>query len=449
MLLVDMGPSFAFVPLHHPGAGTTEETNFIQGFIDSGEGIFLASLSHTFGALLFTAGIALYLYQARLVRIAKEELEMPSVQWLPLAHILTIAGVGLNGIGGLMRLKQGDHPGLDELGASSPEGTWVTVLLVKHLFLIVGIGLAMWLTGQTFWMSRKAEAPGNFLPHANRITAFAIISFLTIIAATVGGVIAQGALAPQPMDAEGANALGTADDALALGGVSYQNFTGSLSGSAAQPGEAKFDVMVPPGVSQVRVTITWSSELARLDAALADAAGEDVPAQKTVAEPSTGAGIVPMGGRRIDFVVQYEGIPAGVWTLTVTSDQATNEPFRVVTQRTVGDGFNLLEDTISVRGGIAGGEGFYEVNLRMEIGDAFYVEWWLDGSEDPVYFDIHTHDNGQVQYPVQGTWSRYSGNYTHEMTEAASLLWENPGTTPVTIHFVVRGDFEYDSTIAR
>src|SRR5688500_9167539 len=186
-----MAPIF---PLHHPGGATPLETNPIQRFIDSEPGVFLASLSHTFGALLFTAGIALYLYQARLVRVAQEELEMPSVKWLPLAHILTVLGVGMNGIGGLMRLKQGDHPGLEELGASSPEGTWVTVLLVKHLFLVVGVGLAMFLTAQTFWMARKPEAPGNFLPHANRITAFAIGSFITIIAATVFGVIAQGAL---------------------------------------------------------------------------------------------------------------------------------------------------------------------------------------------------------------------------------------------------------------
>src|SRR5687767_627686 len=136
MLPFDMAVAFPFVALHHPGGEVAEDTNFVQRFIDSESGVFLASLSHTFGALLFTAGIALYLYQARLVRIAKEELEMPSVKWLPLAHVLTILGVGMNGIGGLMRLKQGDHPGLEELGASSPEGTWVTVLLVKHLFLV-------------------------------------------------------------------------------------------------------------------------------------------------------------------------------------------------------------------------------------------------------------------------------------------------------------------------
>src|SRR5688572_18713053 len=101
MLRVDMAFSFPFIGLHHPGGATPEDSNFVQRFIDSESGVFLASLSHTFGALLFTAGIALYLYQARLVRIASEELEMPSVKWLPLAHILTVAGVGMNGIGGL------------------------------------------------------------------------------------------------------------------------------------------------------------------------------------------------------------------------------------------------------------------------------------------------------------------------------------------------------------
>ena len=120
MLPFDMAFQFPFVALHHPGGAAAEETNFVQRFIDSESGVFLASLSHTFGALLFTAGIALYLYQARLVRIAKEELEMPSVKWLPLAHVLTILGVGMNGIGGLMRLKQGDHPGLEELADPHP-----------------------------------------------------------------------------------------------------------------------------------------------------------------------------------------------------------------------------------------------------------------------------------------------------------------------------------------
>ncbi|HEX9817047.1 MAG TPA: hypothetical protein VGB18_08710, partial [Candidatus Thermoplasmatota archaeon] len=235
-----MAFSFPYIGLHHPGGVTPEDSGFVQKAIDSETGVFFASLSHTFGALLFTAGIALYLYQARLVRIAKEELEMPSVKWLPLAHILTVAGVGLNGIGGLMRLKQGDHPGLEALGANTAEGLWVTVLLVKHLFLVVGVGLAMLLTAGTFWLARKPNAPANFLPHANRMTASAVASFLTIIAATVFGVIAQGALAPMaPEEMNMANPNGVGSVPLS-GGVLYQNFTGTITGSPAALGESKF-----------------------------------------------------------------------------------------------------------------------------------------------------------------------------------------------------------------
>lgn len=441
MLPVDMAASFPFVPLHggHPGDPMVEK-NFVQRFIDSEGGIFTASLSHTFGALLFTAGIALYLYQARLVRHAKEELEMPSVKWLPLAHILTVAGVGLNGIGGLMRLKQDGHPGLEDMGANTGEGLWVTVLLVKHLFLVVGVGLAMLLTAGTFWLARKPNAPANFLPYANRMTASAVASFLTIIAATVFGVIAQGALAPVATDADMDGMAMAQPGTLVFGtGDHYENQTGYISGNPQFPGRVDIPISIPTDTSRVWVKVQWETATATLDAQLVDENASEVAAQKT------------LGTQRIEFLVEHDAIPAGTWTVVVTSTLAfPSERFDVVVRKTVGElqmmaAEETLEDTVTVEP--RGTLGFCEINLKMDVGQSFRYEWSVIGSESQVHFDIHTHDDGEVEYPVNGNWNKYAGTYIHEKTEGASLLWENTNPTAVQIAYKVVGQFGFDSVV--
>jgi hypothetical protein len=437
-VVVAMASSFPFVALHHPGGAVTTESSFVQRVIDSEGGVFFASLSHTFGALLFTAGIALYLYQARLVRVAKEELAMPSVKWLPLAHILTVIGVGANGIGGLMRLKQGDHPGLEELGTS----LWVQVLLVKHIFLVVGVGLAMLLTAQTFWMARKPEAPGNFLPHANRMTAYAVTSFLTIIAATVGGVIAQGALVPMAPEPQGNMEDMGAGSILFAAGEHYENATLYISGSPLAPGRAETPVTIPTGVTKVWIEIAWTSNMAVIDAQLLNESNEEVAAQKT------------LGAQRIEFFVEHDAIPSGNWKVVVTSSQAfPSERLTVTAKKTVGTlvgAENTAEKTFKVPvGGANGAPGaeFVEINLKMEIGKSFRWEWYVVGAETNLYFDIHTHENGATEYPVQQTAARGSGTYVHEKTEYASLLWRNDGLTEVTVHYKIVGDFVVDSEV--
>ncbi len=430
--------SFPFIGLHHPGGVAPEDANFVQKAIDSETGVFFASLSHTFGALLFTAGIALYLYQARLVRIASEELEMPSVKWLPLAHILTVAGVGLNGIGGLMRLKQGDHPGLEELGASTPEGLWVTVLLVKHLFLVVGVGLAMLLTAGTFWLARKPNAPANFLPHANRMTASAVASFLTIIAATVFGVIAQGALAPMAPEANMEGMSMAQPGSLVFGtGDHYENQTGYITGNPQTPGRVDIPISIPTDTSRVWVKVNWTTAAASLDARLLDENATEIAAQKTP------------GAQRIEFLVEHDAIPSGTWTVVVTSTLAfPSEKFDVVVRKTVGAlpvaEEQVAEKTFTVP---AGGLDFVEINLNMKVGQSFRYEWSVVGSESQVHFDIHTHDNGNVEYPVNGNWNKYSGTYVHEKTEGASLFWTNSNPADVRVTYRIVGQFEIDSEV--
>lgn len=424
---------FLVLPLHHGVVGETD--NFLQGFIDSDFGIVFASITHTFGALLFTAGLALYLYQARLVRVARKVGDMPSLQWLPLAHILNVAGIGLNGMGGLMRLKQGDHPGLEVLGSS----LWVQAILIKHLFLVVGIGLALFLTARTYLMARQPEAPRNFLPESRRITSFAVASFATILVASILGGVAGNATLPGVDDGTATAAstnMGNPPPGAAQmpNGVYYANHTATITGAPMNPGRAQSDFLVPDGASEVWVEVSWSSTAAVLDASIKAPEGATIAPKKT------------NGATRVELAVN-EAVVGGTWTVVVTSERAVNEVFRVVGRVTVGPTGNVTERTFALQPG--GTVSFAEINLQMAVGERLHYEWWVLAEGPAVDFNIHTHANGETQYPVQGTWARYGGEYVHDTTETdgASLMWENPNPTPVTVHCRIWGEYKFDSEV--
>lgn len=415
-------------PLHHTGAGSDPNATPLQRYLDSDGGVILAGILHTLGALLFTAGLALYIYQARLVKQAKERQGTPSLRVLPLAHGLTLGGVLLNGIGGLMRLYESDHPGLDELGTSS----WVQILLVKHLFLVLGVGLAVYLTYYTHWLATRDDAPSSFLPRANRITAVALASFGTILAATVLGAMAGNALLPPAllpgdedpgMDEHGGHAMAS---------FYYANRTGTITGTPAQPQQEASHWTLPPNATQIFAELGWTaSPEIQLDLRLLDPAGKVAPARRETA-----------AGR---ITLTLDAPAAGTWQVVVTATQAFLEPYSVIARATTGPLPTIFERTYTVNPGAPA--ALVEVNLLMSVGNRINFTWRVIDSSASLDFNVHIHYDGKVEYPIRGTWNSYASNYTHAEGKAkgASLMWENKGTTPLRITCRIEGSFRFDS----
>lgn len=434
-----MAPGSSLLPFHHGGA-TGEDGGFIQGFVDSDGGNVLATFLHTFGALLFTAGLFLYVYQARLVKNARGRDIAPSLRLLPLAHVLNLSGIGMNGLGGLMRLYQSDHPGLDQMGDS----LWVQVIFVKHLFLIVGVGLAAFLTLRTHLLAQSDHAPRNFFPETQRITTLAAASFATIIVASVLGAIASSAPLPAAEGTEGAGqALSVPVDAN-LGSstttvISYANASGFITGSLVQPGRASSSLPVPAGATEVWAELAWrnSTRSSILDLVLQGPDGSPVPDQKKTWGPA-----------RVVVVVESSQ-PRGNWQAIVTTTRAVNEAYNLVGRVTQGPVPTSYEQTFFVNPDAAA--SFVEINLLMKVGQRFEYTWEVVESPASVDFNIHLHIDNQVLYPVRGSWNRHGGEYTHNesRTEGVSLMWENPSTEPLKVHCRIVGDFKVDSVFAR
>jgi hypothetical protein len=424
------------LPLHHGGA-TAEDASFVQKFIDSDLGTVVGTFLHTFGALLFTAGIALYIYQAHLVKSARIAKAVPSLHLLPYAHGFNLLGIAMNGLGGIMRLYQSDHPKIDQLGTS----TWVQLLLAKHLFLVVGVGLAVFLTYRTHVLSLRDDAAQVFLGETRRMTTFAWTSFATILLASALGASATTQLVITPANQDPS---GDMTDHAAMGHATsfvYDNDTGVITGSALMPGRETSEVGVREAGSQLYVELTWTNaQAATLDLEVRDPAGKAIAGKKT---PAAG---------RVTWELA-EAIAVGTWRVDVVSTQAVNERYHLMSRLTVGAALNgtILDETYTVNPKTVGASArFVELNLKMVQAKSFSYSWDVIDSDQKLDFNVHLHIGERVDYPVRGTWNSYQGTYTHNATgDGVSLMWENANAAPLRLHVRIVGEFGVDSRVVR
>lgn len=419
-------------PLHHAGAGADETANPLQRFLDSDPGIVLGGILHTLGALLFTAGIALYVYQARQVQHARNRGDAPTLRVLPLAHGLTLSGIVFNGLGGLMRLYQSDHPGLEQLGSSA----WVQLLVLKHLFLILGVGAAVYLTYFTHGLATREDAPTSFVPHTSRISAVAFASFATILLATVLGAVAgntpiPGVEPPAVMDEEG----GDEHVGHAMTAHYYANWTGTLTGTPAQPDRQTRDWTLPENTSQVFVELGFGNAArTQANVELVDPTGKAAAPKR-----ETGAGRVSL---------TLDRPMPGTWKIVVSSTQSFLEPYTVIARATTGPVPHIFERTYLVNPSPGAGGIFVETNLKMAPGNRINFTWRVLESSSQLDFNLHVHfGNNQVEYPIRGTWNSYTGNYTHVAGkgDGASLMWTNRNQAALRITVRIEGTFTFES----
>jgi uncharacterized membrane protein len=421
-------------PFHHGDAGGASQ-NWLQRFNDSDAGVLLAGTLHSVGALLFAGGIALYLYVAHSMRRAAREDRPAHVGLLIYAHGFTIVGIVLNGLGGVMRLYEGDHPKLDRLGDS----TWVQVLLVKHLFLVAGVGLALWLAWRTRRVARLPPHEASLEPEASRMAWYAAASLSTILLAAVLGAVAGNV--DLAADLGQSPPLSSMDDGHAAHGeaqvLAEFSTSGVITGTPGQPGVHDDYVTVPEGADRITVVLTWSTASAQglspveMSVGLKDGEDQPVTGQETRVD------------RALTVVVPPERVRPGRWTVSVVSERAVQESYElhVTAVRSEGHG-NVINRTVRVEPGT-----FFEANLLMESGQSISFEWaLLNTTTRKVHFDVHMHEGEQVRYAVNGDYNAYDGNYTHTgPTQGPSLLWENGGSDAVEIHVRVTGEFAVHS----
>ncbi|MBI2077804.1 MAG: hypothetical protein HYT80_05450 [Euryarchaeota archaeon] len=424
-----LGP---FLPMHHGGA-SDPDANLAQKFIDSDPGVVLASFLHTTGALLFTAGIILYVYQARLLDAAKKASHAPSLKVLPIAHGLNLLGIAFNGMGGLMRLYQSDHPRIDELGTN----TWVQLLFVKHLFLVLGVGLAVFLTFRTHVLSIADDAPKTLFPETRRIQLLAIGSFGTILLASILGAAAANSFVPPA--GTGAQTDTGGDDHAVHGTATffrYANTTGTIGGTVVAPARETVTLDVPPMGFELWADLRWDTQNTALRLEVKNPEGQDVQGTRTP------------GTQRLQFKLA-ESLKEGAWRFVVVGETPVEIPYQLTTRVAYGEAAGIFEQTtvIAGKGATATRNPFSEIDLKMKLGEGFAYSWEVVDSGSAVSFNIHLHFGSEVVYPVKGEWKSYSGHWSHNetRTDGVSLMWENASPNPVKVHFRLVGNFTVEN----
>ena len=79
----------------------------------------------------------------------------------------------------------------------------------------------------------------------------------------------------------------------------------------------------------------------------------------------------------------------------------------------------------------------HEVNLQMKQGATFTYAWSSTGT---LYFDIHSHRDGQTIEWQHKAGTNFSGTFKADLDGGYSLLWENDGRTHISLTYDVSGD---------
>jgi len=118
------------LPLVSPGVSAhgeaEDEASALEEFLASSTTRTATAFLHSVGAILLTTGLVVLLVMLRQPLL---ELEPNTL----VANRLVLAGIVMNLVGGLMRLFEPGHPSLLEF----MENRWVTMLVTKHLLLLI------------------------------------------------------------------------------------------------------------------------------------------------------------------------------------------------------------------------------------------------------------------------------------------------------------------------
>lgn len=193
------------------------------------------------------------------------------------------------------------------------------------------------------------------------------------------------------------------------------------------PYNKTYPFTVGPGVLEVRVNLTWTSPLTDIQVQMLDPDGKDQG--RGVKEASTMRGMAT-----VDPPVR------GAWKLVVTSTRAVQDSYAAnLTLTDFIPGSSNLTQAVNVAA-----QGFAELNLIMEGNETFDYSW-ATREGGATKFNIHSHENGETKYHVEGSFAKTNGTFTAPKRQVYSLMWENTGVTSLTIDLKLEGRFRVHS----
>jgi hypothetical protein len=388
--------------------------NPLVEFNDSQLGVVLGSVLHTLGAIAFLGGLVGYMAWHRSLVKGHENRRV-----LDTSAFLTYLAIVVNLLGGFMRTFQTGHPHLTQFN----ESAWVRAIAIKHVFLFLAQGVAVYLFEVVAPRLLKAQRAGtlqNANPLGHRL-GVVVVAFGIVLAAILGALTQVVPLvsADAPID--------DMHDAHGGPAVEYHNATGQLTSTPVQPAASTGSFRVPNGTVLLEATLIWTPTQYSLRLGLTDPQGQTVQTQPM-------ASATPAGSLSVEV-----GAPAlGTWTYEIGSDFAVNAAWTLsVRMSVVGEDEELLAGTRTIPPG-----QFFEINTEMENRTSFHWSWSASAT---VHFDVHSHFDDEVQTHVDEDAADGRGNFTNDRKGGYSLLWENTGTLPVTLDYRLWGEFTLDS----
>ena len=400
--------------------------SLVSDLLGSAAGKVIGTFLHSVGALALLGGWVLYVVWHRNLRQGSHHPKLVAA-----AVGMTYVAIVANLAGGFMRTYLPDHPKIQDI-ADSP---WVRVMLLKHLFIFMGIGAAIYALERVVPRSLDAFRQGRLanLSVLGHQAATTLLGLSIVVAAVLGAVAgetplteADGAGGAGGMDGGGMPGHGHDEPPDGSGDVEYHNATGQLTSSPAAPRRSTGTFDVPEGAHGIQLTLLWTPQQFGLGIEVKDPDGTSVLTTGMEADGSEEAalpGTAPAAGR---------------WTYEVFSDLAINVEWTVSIRMP----YTPSDETLFARTVTVAPGQIFEVNTQMPLGGRLNWDW---AATAQVYFDVHSHFDDQVQTHVQVDAAEHEGSFTNGRQGGYSLLWENEASLPVQVDLRVWGDFEVDS----
>lgn len=254
---------------------------------------------------------------------------------------------------------------------------------------------------------------------------------MMLVAVTLAGCASEPADAPEDIEQAASEAFEP---------VSWQ-FDGEFV-AAGVDGPIRYTFVVPENATEVEGLLTWTIPGGALDFIFIDPSGAE-----------NGDGWAESTNRR--YVTNTYPVVAGEWTVEVTAQQGVDIHFTMQVEAREAKPYGPIEDTITIPPGNAlrgtpgsaawttvMGRDFGEVNLNMVPGDWFNFTWT---STAPVYYNVHFHNEGTTDRPIEYTGTEMAGNFTAPNNEVYSMLWRNEGTEDVSVTYSLEGQYRLHS----
>lgn len=389
--------------------------NVFQTLNDSAAGVVVGTALHTLGAIGLLGGLIGYVAWHRHLHRGHHHARV-----LNFATFLTYISILANLLGGFMRTYETGHPSITEFGSSS----WVRAIAIKHLFIFLSMGAAIVLFERIAPRHIRAMKAGSLADEPMTTHALGVLVVaLGIVVAALLGAVSTVLLPAQAQDMQGPGD-GEGDG---LAADAYHNATGQLVSTPFAPGESSSSFEVPAGSTDLEATLIWTPTVANLQVVLEEPDG-DVAFQVGGADGQQegSLGSQPAPGRWTYRITTSDPVASIDWDLTLRMPQAAGNQ-------------SVMSGTIVIAPGAV---NFYEINTVSPLGGTLHWDWTASAA---VHFDVHSHFDDDVQYPVTMTASEHAGSYTNERQGGYSYLWQNDGPVAVTVTYRVWGDWELDS----